>query len=489
MLKNIALKGLALILAMCVMPSNADNRLSGKLQQSRDSVEVSFEEMVDLGLSVKWAGYNLGAESPEESGDYYSWGETETKRKYTTDRYTGLSNDTLARLGHSISGSNYDAAFVQSEGKWRMPTEDEFKELCERCSWVLGEYEEVPGYMVTGPNGNTIFLPFAGEKNDRSINGKKESCGISVASNGNSNGLSNVFFISGGTYEIIPAQPYVGRVIRPVCDVAPAVSSTQPSAPGTQYSQANIQQTLNGSSVQSLRNRLSNALAPSGSAVAAGSNAQAANNGVHHQQAMQQQQINQQQAVQQQQLALQQQVNEPAEPLSYAANDDAVDLGLSVRWATSNLGATTPTARGYFYAWGELEPKECYDKSTYTYYDAEKDSYIEIGENISGSEYDAARALRQGNWRIPTVAECEELVRECEWSWVQIDGVSGYKVTGPNGKSIFMPLAGYYSGSEVSEFGSYWTGAPDSGLGFNPEGPYIFTGDRFKGRTIRPVCD
>lgn len=167
----------------------------------------------------------------------------------------------------------------------------------------------------------------------------------------------------------------------------------------------------------------------------------------------------------------------------------AIDLGLSVRWSSCNLGAETPEEPGDFYAWGELEPKECYDKSTYTHYDIQEDSYIEIGENISGSKYDAARAQMGGIWRIPTDDECEELITKCTWTWIQIDGVDGYKVTGPNGKSIFMPAAGYCVGDEVSVYGSYWTGIPYTGLGFHSEDVYMFSGNRYEGRKIRPVCE
>lgn len=134
-----------------------------------DSILVSdSHEAVDLGLSVKWATCNVGASSPEEYGDYFAWGETTTKSSYYESNSTvyGLSISELQSRGIIGSDGNlaaaYDAATVNWGSKWRMPTWDEINELKEECTWEWTTQSGVKGRKVTGPNGNSIFLPAAG---------------------------------------------------------------------------------------------------------------------------------------------------------------------------------------------------------------------------------------------------------------------------------------------------------------------------------------
>lgn len=131
----------------------------------------------------------------------------------------------------------------------------------------------------------------------------------------------------------------------------------------------------------------------------------------------------------------------PADPTLTAG--EIVDLGLSVYWASCNLGASKPEEYGNYYAWGETSPKDTYTQANYSYYDSDKASYIDIGSDISGTDYDAARVNLGGEWRMPTYDEMKELINNCSWEWTQINSVNGYKVTGPNGNSIFLPAAGY----------------------------------------------
>lgn len=131
----------------------------------------------------------------------------------------------------------------------------------------------------------------------------------------------------------------------------------------------------------------------------------------------------------------------------------AVDLGLSVYWASCNLGAEKPEEYGDYYAWGETKTKSSYTEDNYSYYNSSTSQYIDIGDDISGTQYDAATVNLGSDWRMPTRQEMEELVKKCTWEWTQVSGVNGYKVTGPNGNSIFLPAAGlqthrtYYNGS------------------------------------------
>ena len=134
----------------------------------------------------------------------------------------------------------------------------------------------------------------------------------------------------------------------------------------------------------------------------------------------------------------------------------AVDLGLSVKWATCNLGAESPDSFGNFYKWGETEPSEDDSWEKYKYYDIKRDTHQRIGYEISGTQFDAVRKSWGNNWRMPTFMEVCEL-RRCTWKWGVLNGVYGYYVTGHNGNSIFLPVCNLES---IQNIGSrdYWTG-------------------------------
>ena len=138
---------------------------------------INGHEWVDLGLpsGLKWATCNVGATSAEDYGDYFAWGETTTKSTYTVDNSLtyGLSESQLQSQGY-IDGSgnltpSHDAATANWGGSWRMPTETELEELDNRCTWTWTTQNGVKGYKVTGPNGNSIFLPAAGDRSGSSL--------------------------------------------------------------------------------------------------------------------------------------------------------------------------------------------------------------------------------------------------------------------------------------------------------------------------------
>ncbi len=134
---------------------------------------------VDLGLSVKWAFYNVGATAPEEYGDYYAWAEVETKTDYIEETYTHHKLDSYGDYEFilpdgltDISGTNYDAAHVKWGNGWRMPTREEIIELQDNTTSVKTSYKGVNGTRIIGPNGNSIFLPSAGYKSSLGNSGK-----------------------------------------------------------------------------------------------------------------------------------------------------------------------------------------------------------------------------------------------------------------------------------------------------------------------------
>ncbi len=175
---------------------------------------------------------------------------------------------------------------------------------------------------------------------------------------------------------------------------------------------------------------------------------------------------------------------------------DFLDLGLSsgIRWATCNVGASTPSEYGNYYAWGEIEPKESYTVGTNVTWGQEIE---EIGGN---PQYDAATANCGGTWRMPTREEVDELINECEWEWTSEGDHNGCRVTGPSGNSIFLPAAGERYGTSNNNAGTvgcYWISTSgstfQSGLGLFFGIYYNISnigGDnRYYGHSVRAVSD
>ncbi|MBQ3594531.1 MAG: carboxypeptidase regulatory-like domain-containing protein [Bacteroidales bacterium] len=135
------------------------------LEGEEDNI-INGYEYVDLGLpsGLKWAVHNVGASAGEDYGDYYAWGEIETK-----DSYTQQNSVTYGMPMEDISGDpQYDVARALWGETWRLPTRDEQKELLDNCTWEWTSQNGVNGYLVTGSNGNSIFLPAAGYKENSS---------------------------------------------------------------------------------------------------------------------------------------------------------------------------------------------------------------------------------------------------------------------------------------------------------------------------------
>ena len=191
-----------------------------------------------------------------------------------------------------------------------------------------------------------------------------------------------------------------------------------------------------------------------------------------------------------------------------------VDLGLSVKWATCNIGAITPEGYGDYFAWGETEPKSEYDWKTYIYcmgsektltkycnnpdygYNAFTDDRRKLEPND-----DAAHVNWGGEWRMPTASEMNELVNNCSWVWTQINGVNGQLGTSKiNGNTIFLPAGGQcYSASSIHDMGKigyYWqsnlntTYYPNTAnfLYLNKDDPWVWNSSRYVGYSIRAVC-
>ena len=168
---------------------------------------------------------------------------------------------------------------------------------------------------------------------------------------------------------------------------------------------------------------------------------------------------------------------------------DYVDLGLSVKWTVCNIGADKPEDYGDYFAWGEAETKlEYTEKNSATY---DKDNF---------TFHDAAAEKWGGSWRMPTEVECQELIDNCIWKWISVDGYNGYMVTSEkNGNSIFLPAAGGYYNTQLyftNESGSYNSSSPGENdrdnacvIGFHRGDHDVCWSARFRGVPIRPVTE
>lgn len=197
------------------------------------------------------------------------------------------------------------------------------------------------------------------------------------------------------------------------------------------------------------------------------------------------------------------QLSKPAS--GYENGYEWVDLGLSVKWATKNVGASSPSDYGGYYAWGETRTKSSYEWSNcFDCLDDTGDSWemYKIGGTTRitpNSGHDTARENWGGKWRMPTDAKNNELLYKCTWTWTTQNGHEGYKVTGKNGNSIFFPAAGYHNGTDtfnMGHTGDYWSNMLSSSdsngarcLCFNIGGHFMLYGSRRYGQSVRPVLD
>ena len=190
-----------------------------------------------------------------------------------------------------------------------------------------------------------------------------------------------------------------------------------------------------------------------------------------------------------------------------------VDLGLSVKWATCNIGASKAEDYGSYFAWGETAPKDSYTWENYKWANGSKTTMTKYctdsnygnngftdGKTTLEPEDDAATVNMGGNWRIPTVEEAKELVDNCTWKWTSRNGINGYEVKSKTSdNSIFLPTTGYRCLGDLNMTqarGDFWlisldTDYPCHGvyLSFGIDERTYLHNNRLDGRTIRAVCE
>lgn len=178
-----------------------------------------------------------------------------------------------------------------------------------------------------------------------------------------------------------------------------------------------------------------------------------------------------------------------------------IDLGLpsGTKWACCNVGSEAPEDEGDYFAWGETDAKRVYDWPSYSHCDGTKKTCHKLGKSISGSKYDVATVEWGDLWQMPSKDQIKELVKNCKYRWISVDGINGNLFTSKNnGASIFLPAGGFFFGATLyyrGHNGYYWTGtlspARNSAYYFNSYryGVEWYNSDfRSNGYSVRPVA-
>jgi hypothetical protein len=373
-------------------------------EEYEDPQSANVFELIDLGLSVKWATMNIGATKPEEIGNYYAWGETETKTSFTTTTYEFY--DTVKKayksIGADITKSDvYDPAYKMDE-RYCMPTEEQFNELITKCTWTKTALNNADVWEVKGPNGNRIFLPIDGYKDSSKIV-NQDYCYLWTSTH-----------YSKSTYQAMALK---------VTD-KPTFAATH--------------------------RRIGMAIRPVSSVLVKDEN-----------------------------------------------KIELVDLGLSVDWANSNLGADCPEGIGDYYAWGETETKDTFTWSNYAYDATVQEGYKFLGKDIAKTQYDQAY-MTNNSMCLPTYQQWKELTTKCKLTEKTLNGVKGVELKADNGNSIFIPYTGnsFDGGNyQEGEFGYYWTSTYYSGNDyqsyaqkFGPSANNLYLLRKRTGLSIRPIA-
>lgn len=581
----------------------------GKTATCLVSVEYALPNPIDLGIGLKWGSFNLGAIKPEDSGYYYPWGYTEPVASshnafifFTLDSYKWYnssdrtltkycSNSAYGRNGYSdnktVLDKEDDAAYVNLGSQWRIPTLADFTLLEEKCSWEWQSINSVNGYKVTGPNGNSIFLPAAGygysmEFRDFGTLGHYWSSSLRTEYPYNSYalkyGASTIENESMSRSNLLPIRPVFGEstwasvtsvslnktsLSLNVGDTQTLISTITPSnatnksvtwsssnpsvatvsssgevtakAAGTATitvksddgsKTATCSVTVKAATVsvtgvsldktslsmtvgdtQTLTATITPSNATNKSVIWSSSNTSVAtvsSSGVVTAKASGSATISVKTTDGEKKATCTVTVIEKS---SYSY----VDLGLpsGLKWATRNIGASSPEEYGDYYAWGETESKTNYTWSTYKWCN---DSSLALTKYNTNSTYgivdnkteleeadDVAHIKLGGKWRIPTDEDWVELITQCTWQWTTISDVNGILVTGKNGNSIFLPAAGWLSGTTLNnngERGEYWSSSLDDYYSYCTFHTYFYSGNidrsaerRCYGLSIRPVLE
>ena len=452
-------------------------------------------EWVDLGLpsGTLWAACNVGANAPEEYGDYFAWGETEPKEVYewSTYKWCNGTNDSLTKYcstsGYGVLDykneldSEDDAAYVNWGPLWCMPTHEQQVELMNVCTWTVTTLNGVSGYLVTGPNGNKLFFPFTGERSGSQLMYAGSSAGywprtLLAADAGQIMYLRWNEVRTAWTYR---CKGYTVRAVRSQQLIVEQQNFDFGEVPIGQTRRGELTivnntaeaQTLTVSADEPFLLELGEGSASSITVVVP-SNSSGTVKLVYT--ATEPGEFSGNVTFQSPAFDGGERVI-PVQAFAYSDNVPEhryVDLGLpsGTLWATCNVGASAPEEFGDYFAWGETEPKEDYLWTTYKWCNGSDQTltkyctYDYFGTvdslTVLYPEDDAATVNWGSSWCMPTTDQFLELTSHCSKIWTTRNGVNGYLYIGPSGNTLFLPATGKRTGSSLQESGTrgyYWS--------------------------------
>ncbi len=497
-------------------------------------------DYVDLGLrsGTLWATCNVGANTPEGSGDLFAWAETSPKESYTQSNYKYYCDDGTDRgytkyVRHYQNGyPNFfsdglrileacdDAATFNWGSGWQTPSPSQVEELFYDCQHVETAQNGVPGNLFRGPNGNTIFIPSIIEYDNKSYyywtNSLRQrynqyfvelSVDIEVIAfcKSDFNNLRDRYFCAlvrpvRGSATLTPTAPSV------ITNSATNITPYSATLNGNITSAGGANVTEKGFVYGTNPNNLSGRTQSGGASSIYNETITGLSQGtIYYYKA----------------YATNSAGTTYGDILTFTTNGILnehiwVDLGLpsGTKWANCNIGATSPEDYGEYFAWGETSPKYIYEWNNYRWCDGvytkltKYCNYAQYGNNgftdnlttLEASD-DAATANWGSGWRMPTETEMRELKDNCIVTWTTQNGKRGRLFTGSNGNFIFLPAAGYHRyGSELGSVGFdgyYWSSSLSSDytvrawyLNFDSDnyGMSNLNGERYRGLSVRPVC-
>ena len=463
---------------------------------------------VDLGLSVKWASFNVGATSPTESGGFFAWGEILEKENYSWGTYKWANGwkNTLTKYNtkygnggspdqKTILEANDDVAHVTYHGKWRMPTTTEWSELKSQCSWAYDSSKN--GYNVTGPSGETIFIPLAGSANNTDVSYVGEYGSYWTANLASDS--PNYAFSASVSQSSQSVGGYTERIygycVRAVYDE----NCTYDLVQSISLNITDLQLTLGRNCTLAVLFTPEDATNQNVSWISSNPEVASVSKGTIASLSIGTATITATSADGNHVATCQVEVI-PQE------TNDYVDWGLSVKWGTRNIGAATSSEYGDYYAWGETTPKDTYSwdnylwcngsSSTLTKYNSNSSQGFVDNKQVLEEADDVATVLYGSGWRMPTNTEFSELCTHCSYRYINRDGVWGILFS-RNDEAIFLPFSGFKAESDLralGERGLYWCkNSPDYDstsaffyqlftYTYNPQ-----TASRTQGFSIRPV--
>ena len=345
---------------------------------------------VNMGNGIKMATCNVGADSPEEVGDYFAWGETSPKSTYTWSNYKWGTKTAITKYNVNSSlgtiddlttlEAEDDAATVNLGSRWRIPTKDEIDSLEEICETIEANMNGKNGYILKSvATDKTVFIPMSGEMGESGLALEDEmsffwTSTLYTSFYGTSSYTALMINVDGLSSNNI--QRYYGYPVRAVYG---------PQSVAHEY----------------------------------------------------------------------------------------VEMGDGLKWATMNVGATSETDDGDYFAWGQIDIPDNYEFNWYHYFDnpssdgATFTKYALDKKTVLDPEDDTATQNWGGTWRMPTRSEWDWLMDNCTWTYVedyQGSGKNGCTVTsnvsGYAGNTIFLPAAGLafsYSYDDRNSKGYYWS--------------------------------